>query len=69
MQKAAKTKAPHIFGIVNPPTIDDDGDTVFVVAALLVSDLNTKQQILESESIDQAVDLLNNHLNVFLEEE
>lgn len=49
--------------------IDDDGDTVFVVAALLVSDLNTKQQILESESIDEAVDLLNNHLNVFLEEE
>ena len=49
--------------------IDDDGDTVFAVTALLVSDLETKQQILRSEGIDEAINHLNDHLNAFLEEE
>lgn len=49
--------------------IDNDADTVFVVSALLVSDLDTKQQILASENIDEAINHLNNHLNAFLEEE
>ena len=49
--------------------IDDDGDTVFAVTALLVSDLDTKQRILSSEGIDEAINHLNDHLNAFLEEE
>ena len=49
--------------------IDDDSDTVFAVTALLVSDLDTKQRILGSEGIDEAINHLNDHLNAFLEEE
>lgn len=49
--------------------IDSDRDTAFAVTALLISDLDTKQRILSSEGIDEAINHLNNHLNAFLEEE
>ena len=49
--------------------IDSDRDTAFAVTALLISDLDTKQRILGSEGIDEAINHLNDHLNAFLEEE
>lgn len=49
--------------------IDSDRDTAFAVTALLISDLDTKQRILSSAGIDEAIRHLNDHLNAFLEEE
>tara|TARA_B100001093_G_scaffold86870_4_gene78753 strand:- start:3886 stop:4578 length:693 start_codon:yes stop_codon:yes gene_type:complete len=49
--------------------IDEDQNAVFAVAALLVNELEARQQILSSVDIDEAIAELSLHLDVSLEEE
>lgn len=49
--------------------IDDGAESVYSVAALVVNDLETRQQILESNDVDESILILSNHLSTFIEEE
>ncbi len=49
--------------------IDDGPESVYSVAAMVVNDLETRQQILESNDVDESILILSNHLSTFIEEE
>jgi len=49
--------------------IDDGAESVYSVAALVVNDLETRQQILECNDVDESILILSNHLSTFIEEE
>ena len=49
--------------------IDDGAESVYSVSALVVNDLETRQQILECNDVDESILILSNHLSTFIEEE
>ena len=49
--------------------VDDEPNSVFAVASLLINDLEARQQILSSVDIDEAIAELTLHLSLSLEEE
>ena len=49
--------------------IDDSPDSIFAVSAMLLGDLDLRQQILEANSTEEVLVLLNDELSKFSEEE
>ena len=49
--------------------IDDSPDSIFAVSAMLLGDLELRQQILEAKSTEEVLVLLNDELSKFSEEE
>ena len=50
-------------------TVDHDADSVYAVAALILSTLEAKQNILASPTLDEAIEELVHHVALFEEEE
>lgn len=50
-------------------TVDHDADSVYAVAALILSTLEAKQNILASPTLDEAIEELVHHVALFQEEE
>ena len=58
--------------IQNSPIIglrNDQPESIYVVSAMLMGDLDLRQEILEAESIDEVMNILSMELEKFSEEE
>ena len=48
--------------------VDDDPDSIFLVAALMIGELDVRQSLLESSNVEKALEVINSELYKFEEE-
>ena len=49
--------------------VDDDPDSIFLVAALMIGELDVRQSLLESSNVEKALEVINSELYKFEDEQ